>query len=177
MPGRPVRTQLGHAIFLARSHSAFFSACREALNYARVPKQPQSHLHLAVLSAQNWLASHDRSHHDVSSMLAHRGLTDQSRECVVWGFKGDGRLPFQLGDYPIEIERVNRSLTNCWICRLLRRDALASMTSTAWKYGPKDPMRTAEGKVPQVVSPQPSQVRRWSRYSSTIGSILGSSAT
>ena len=25
---------------------------------------------------------------------------DQSREFVVWGFKGNGRLPFQFGDHP-----------------------------------------------------------------------------
>ena len=47
-PGRPVRAKRGHATFLARSDSAFFAACRAALEYAPAPKQPQSSLHLAV---------------------------------------------------------------------------------------------------------------------------------
>jgi hypothetical protein len=47
-PGRPVRAKLGHAIFLARSDSAFFAACRAALEYAPATKRPQSSLHLAV---------------------------------------------------------------------------------------------------------------------------------
>ena len=40
-------------------------------------------------------------------------------------------------------------------------------------YGLKWPVGTPSGRVPQVVAPQPGQLRRCSRYSSTIGSILG----
>src|ERR1700678_4236386 len=32
--------------------------------------------------------------------INHLGLMDRSREFVVRGFQGDGRLPFQLGDHP-----------------------------------------------------------------------------
>jgi hypothetical protein len=78
---------------------------------------------------------------------------------------------------PVEIESVNRSAAICRIGRLLRRYAPANTASTAWRYGPKHPIGTPAGNVPQVVARQAEQVRRWSRYSSTIGSILGNSAT
>ena len=32
--------------------------------------------------------------------INHLGLMDRSRKFVVRGYKGDGRLPFQLGDHP-----------------------------------------------------------------------------
>ena len=47
-PGRPVRAKLCHAIFLARSDSAFFAACRAAWVYAPGPKHPTSRRHLAL---------------------------------------------------------------------------------------------------------------------------------
>lgn len=47
------------------------------------------------------------------------------------------------------------------------------MASTACADGPKLPLGTPVGKTSRVVSPQLVQVKRGSRYSSTIGSIFG----
>jgi hypothetical protein len=56
-------------------------------------------------------------------------------------------------------------------------ESQASVARTAWVDGLKLPVGTPSGRVPQVVAPQCEQVRRCNRNGSTIGSILGRSAT
>ena len=109
--------------------------------------------------------------------INHLGLMYRSREFVVRGFKRDGQRSFQLGDHPsgnlkckqIAYQLLDLSFTEAVGPRERSQHCL--------EIRAKDPVGTPGGKVAQVVSPQPGQVKRWSRYSSTIGWILGSSAT
>jgi hypothetical protein len=104
------------------------------------------------------------------------GLMDRSRELVVRGFKGDGRQPFQFGDHP------SRDRKSKQVAYRLLDLSLAEATGSREHSQHRLKVRGRSNQrghplARQIVSPQPGQVRRWSRYSSTIGLILGSSAT
>ena len=77
-----------------------------------------------------------------------------------------------LETIPVESERENSSLTDCWICRLLRRQAPAKHSQHRLKVRGRSNQR-GHPLARRIVSPQPGQVRRWSRYSSTIRLDLG----
>jgi hypothetical protein len=79
-PDRPVRAKLGHAIFLARSDSAFFVTCRVALEYAPAPKHQNRRLIWQSLSAQNWPRFRDRSQLSIASRFMARRSSRSSSD-------------------------------------------------------------------------------------------------
>ena len=107
----------------------------------------------------------------------HLGRVDRGGQFVVGGLQRRGRLPLQLGDHPGGDRQPEQVAGQLLDLPLAEAVGAGQVARTAWMYGPKLPVGTPSGRVPQVVAPQSGQVRRCSRYSSTIGSILGSSAT
>jgi hypothetical protein len=59
-PGRPVRAELGDAMFLARSDSAFFIACRVAFACARAQSAAPPHRWWLCQDDRKWLELRDR---------------------------------------------------------------------------------------------------------------------
>ena len=104
-------------------------------------------------------------------------LMDRDRQFVVRGFQNRGTLSFQLGDHPggdRQSQQVGGYLLDLPLTQAV---GPREHGQHGLQVRTEAPVGTPGGKTPQVVSPQSGQARRWSRYSSTIGSILGNSAT
>ena len=103
---------------------------------------------------------------------------DVQRHFVVRGLQHRGRLPLELGDHPRgdrQPEQVAGHLLDLALAEAVaageRGQHRLQIRAETSRWGP------LRGGSAQVVMPHRGQARRWSRYSSTSGSILGNSAT
>ena len=107
----------------------------------------------------------------------HSGRVDGGGQLVIGGLQRLGRPSLQLGDHPGGDRQPEQVAGQLLDLPLAEAVGPGPGGQYGLQVGAEAAGRDAPGGVAQVVIPQRGQVRRCRRYSSTIGSIRGSSAT